>query len=70
MRCIGLGGRSYESSSYHRLGGARRYLLLGPQLPMAAPGFDARFVAMPPSISLETYHAAVKAAANRASGES
>jgi hypothetical protein len=27
------------------------------------PGFNARFVAMPPSINLETYRAAVKAAA-------
>ena len=28
-----------------------------------SPGFAARWVSMPPSISLETYHAARKAAA-------
>jgi hypothetical protein len=38
-------------------------MLLWPQLPMAAPGFNARFVALPPSISLETYIAASKASA-------
>ena len=69
MRCIGPGAamKAVLIIGWAALAAA---LLLGPQLPTAAPDFDARFVAMPPSISLETYHAAVKAAANRASGES